>query len=41
MRLRPWVEERSRVVVDTLRSAPYDVVGDLDELTPDASAFVP
>ncbi len=30
----PWVVERGTAMVDTLRSQPYDVVGDLDELLP-------
>jgi hypothetical protein len=40
LRVRPWVEERSRQVVASLRAEPYDVVGDLEELVPDPSAFV-
>ncbi len=38
-RVRPWVVEQSRLVVEELRSRPYDVVGDLDDLVPDPGAF--
>lgn len=41
VRMRPWVEERSRQIIKTLRAEGYDVVGDLDELVPDSSVFVP
>lgn len=33
----PWVEQRSVQLVEEVRRAGYDVVGDLDELMPDAS----
>ena len=39
VRTRAWVEERSQALVEALRSGGYDVVGDLDELLPDDSAF--
>jgi hypothetical protein len=38
-RVRPWVEKRSRQVVEELGARPFDVVGDLDELVPDPAAF--
>lgn len=39
-RARPWVEERSRQVVESLGSGGYDVVGDLSELLPGDAAPV-
>jgi hypothetical protein len=36
---RPWIEERSRELVEELRTGGYRLVGDLDELVPEESAF--
>ena len=39
-RTRPWVEERSHLLVEELRAGGYDVVGDLGDLVPEPGSFV-